>query len=153
MKLVIQVVSQARVSVEGKTSGEIEKGFLVLAGFGREDNTQVVDRMVKKMLGLRVFPDENGKTNLSLAAVQGKLLIVSQFTLYADCRHGNRPSFFAAGVEDASRALYEYLIERCRAQGTEVQTGIFGALMKVELTNAGPFTVILDSEELGYTPQ
>ena len=148
MRFVIQVVSHADVVVEGRTVGEIGKGFLVLVGVGREDDRKTADMMVKKMLGLRIFEDENGKTNLSLADVNGELLLISQFTLYADCRKGNRPSFVYAGEPALANELYEYILEKCREQVPVVEKGIFGADMKVTLTNDGPFTVILDSEDL-----
>ncbi len=148
MRFVIQVVSRADVAVEGETVGEIGKGFLVLVGVGREDDRKTADMMVKKLLGLRIFEDENGKTNLSLADVNGELLLISQFTLYADCRKGNRPSFVYAGAPDLANELYEYILEKCREQVPVVEKGIFGADMKVTLTNDGPFTVILDSEDL-----
>ena len=140
MRFVIQRVEQASVTIEGKVKGEIQKGFLVLIGVGQEDTKEIADKMVKKMLGLRIFEDENGKTNLALADVDGELLLVSQFTLYADCKKGNRPSFV--------KALYEYIIEKCREQVSQVQTGEFGADMTVELTNQGPFTILLDSDEI-----
>lgn len=148
MRFVIQRVEQASVTIEGKVKGEIQKGFLVLIGVGQEDTKEIADKMVKKMLGLRIFEDENGKTNLALADVDGELLLVSQFTLYADCKKGNRPSFVKAGGPDMANALYEYIIEKCREQVSQVQTGEFGADMTVELTNQGPFTILLDSDEI-----
>ena len=151
MRFVIQVVSNANVKVEGETTGQIGKGFLVLIGIGQKDNEEIAERMVRKMLGLRIFEDENGKTNLSLAQVGGSLLIISQFTLYADCRKGNRPSFVKAGAPDEANRLYEYVCGLCAAQGYEVGKGVFGEHMMVSLTNDGPFTVILDSDELGYS--
>ena len=143
MKLVIQRVSHASVTVDGTVIGNIEKGFLVLIGVGKEDTRAEADRLVKKMLGLRIFPDENGKTNLSLKDVGGELLLVSQFTLYADCSHGNRPGFTNAGDPALAKELYEYIIESCKKQVPKVQQGSFGADMKVELVNDGPFTIIL----------
>ena len=143
MKFVIQRVSHASVTVDGTVIGNIEKGFLVLIGVGKEDTRAEADRLVKKMLGLRIFPDENGKTNLSLKDVGGVLLLVSQFTLYADCSHGNRPGFTNAGDPALAKELYEYIIESCKKQVPKVQQGSFGADMKVELVNDGPFTIIL----------
>ncbi|MBQ9504450.1 MAG: D-tyrosyl-tRNA(Tyr) deacylase [Lachnospiraceae bacterium] len=148
MRFVIQVVSEASVSVDGVTKGSIGKGFLVLAGVGQNDDERIADKMVSKMLGLRIFPDENGKTNLSLADVGGELLIISQFTLYADCRKGNRPSFIRAGAPAEAERLYEYVVNRCREGVAKVDTGVFGAEMKVSLVNEGPFTIILDSDEI-----
>ena len=150
MKFVIQVVSEASVTVDKKQVGAITKGFLVLIGIGKEDTRETADKMVEKMLKLRIFEDENGKTNLSLADVGGSLLLVSQFTLYADCRHGNRPSFTNAGGAKESEELYQYIIEKCRDKGVVTEKGIFGADMKVSLINEGPFTIVMDSEEMGY---
>lgn len=145
MKFVIQRVSHASVTVDGTVIGKIGKGFLVLIGVGREDTKAEADRLVKKMLGLRIFSDENGKINLSLKDVEGELLLVSQFTLYADCSHGNRPGFTNAGDPKLAEELYEYIIERCKSQvPNKVQQGSFGADMKVELVNDGPFTIILE---------
>lgn len=144
MKFVIQRVTEASVTVENNTIGKIDKGYLVLIGVGKEDTTAEADRLIKKMLGLRIFADENGKTNLSLKDVNGQLLLVSQFTLYADCRKGNRPSFVNAGDPDKAEALYEYIIAECRKQVPVVETGSFGADMKVSLCNDGPFTIILE---------
>ena len=148
MRFVIQVVSEARVDVEGKTVGKIGKGFMVLAGVSASDTKETADRMVRKMLGLRIFPDENGKTNLSLSQVGGELLIVSQFTLYADCTHGNRPGFTNAGAPDMANEMYEYILGKCAQSVPVVEKGVFGAHMDVTLTNEGPFTIILDSDEL-----
>ena len=128
--------------------GEIKKGYLVLIGVSDSDTEQVADRMIKKMIGLRIFEDENGKTNLSLADVGGGLLLVSQFTLYANCKKGNRPSFIEAGSPDKANVLYEYVIRECKKSVPEVQTGRFGAEMEVSLVNDGPFTILLDSEKL-----
>ena len=144
MKLVIQRVKQASVTVEGNVTGKIGKGFLVFIGIADSDTKEIADQYVKKLLNLRIFEDENGKTNLSLKDVNGELLLISQFTLYADCRKGNRPSFINAGAPDMAKALYEYMIEACRKEIPVVQTGIFGADMQVELLNDGPFTVVLD---------
>ena len=148
MKFVIQRVNHAEVKVDGETVGKIRKGFLVFIGVGREDTKEDADWYLKKLLGLRIFEDENGKTNLALKDVNGSLLLVSQFTLYADCRKGNRPSFVKAGAPEHAKQLYEYIIEECRKECGNVQCGIFGAHMKIELVNDGPFTVVLDSEEL-----
>ncbi|MCI5480621.1 MAG: D-aminoacyl-tRNA deacylase [Lachnospiraceae bacterium] len=144
MKLVIQRVSRASVTVDQKTVGAIEKGFLVLVGIADTDTRETADKYLKKLLNLRIFEDENGKTNLSLKDVNGQLLLVSQFTLYADCRKGNRPSFIHAGAPGMAEELYEYMVEACRREIPVVEKGIFGADMKVELLNDGPFTIILD---------
>lgn len=148
MKFVIQRVTESSVSVDGKIIGEIKKGFVVLIGVSDSDTEDIADKLVRKMTGLRIFEDENQKTNLSLADVNGSLLLISQFTLYANCKKGNRPSFIEAGQPDRANALYEYIIEKCRAVVPIVQTGSFGADMKVNLVNDGPFTIILDSEQL-----
>lgn len=148
MRFVIQRVSHSSVTVDGKVLGEIGKGFMVLIGVSDEDTKETADRMVKKMLGLRIFEDENGKTNLDLHTVGGELLLISQFTLYADCRKGNRPSFIRAGKPDMASEMYEYIIEKCKEQVPVVERGQFGADMKVELLNDGPFTIVLDSAEL-----
>ena len=147
MRFVIQKVSGASVTVEEKVIGQIEKGFLVLIGIAGNDTTAIADKMIKKMLGLRIFQDENGKTNLSLKDVDGSLLLVSQFTLYADCKKGNRPSFTKAGNPTLANDLYEYIIAECQKE-FPVQTGAFGADMQVSLVNEGPFTIILDSAEI-----
>lgn len=144
MKLVIQRVNKASVTVDGTVIGSIGRGLLVLIGIGQEDTRETADRYIRKLLGLRIFPDENGKTNLSLQDVDGGLLLVSQFTLYADCSHGNRPSFVNAGAPQMAEELYEYMITECRKQVSEVETGAFGADMKVSLENDGPFTIILE---------
>lgn len=145
MKFVIQRVSKASVSIDSNVVGAIDKGYMVLIGIGKEDTTKEADRLVDKMLKMRIFDDEEGKTNLSLADVNGSLLLISQFTLYADCRKGNRPSFINAAPPAEAESLYEYIISKCKEQVQNVQTGSFGADMKVELTNNGPFTIILDS--------
>lgn len=151
MRFVIQCVDHAEVETENKIVGKIEKGFLVLAGICESDTFRTADKMLEKMLKLRIFEDENGKTNLNLSSVGGQILLVSQFTLYADCRKGNRPSFVKAGSPQHAEEIYEYLIRKCEElTGTRPQTGIFGALMQVHLTNDGPFTMIMDSDELGY---
>lgn len=148
MRFVIQRVAHASVTVDGQVLGKIEKGFMVLIGVSDEDTKETADRMVKKMLGLRIFEDENGKTNLNLHTVGGGLLLISQFTLYADCRKGNRPSFIRAGKPDMASEMYEYIIAKCKEQVPVVERGEFGADMKVELLNDGPFTIVLDSAEL-----
>lgn len=148
MKMVIQRVSYASVTVEKTKVGAIEQGFLILLGVSEEDTKEIADKMVQKMLKLRIFSDENGKTNLSLKEVGGALLIVSQFTLYADCKKGNRPSFIKAGKPDLANELYEYILAACRKEVEKVESGVFGAEMKVELCNDGPFTILLDSVEL-----
>lgn len=146
MKFVVQRVKEANVVVDGKIIGEIEKGFLVLVGISNNDNKDIADKMVKKLIGLRIFSDENDKINLSLNDVSGGLLIISQFTLYADCRKGNRPSFTDAGSPDMANELYEYILAKCKEQVPNVQKGEFGAAMKVSLVNDGPFTIVLDSD-------
>lgn len=148
MRFVIQRVTHASVTIEEKVAGKIEKGYLVLIGVADSDTKEIADKMIRKMLGLRIFEDENGKTNISLADVNGELLLVSQFTLYADCKKGNRPSFIKAGKPDMASEMYDYIVEKCREQVDKVETGSFGADMKVELLNDGPFTILLDSEEL-----
>ena len=145
MKLVIQRVSQASVAIDDRIIGEIGKGFLVLIGVGKDDTKETADKYIRKMLGLRIFEDENGKTNLSLKDVDGQLLLVSQFTLYASCRKGNRPSFIEAGDPETAEALYEYMTRQCRREIPVVETGEFGAEMKVSLVNDGPFTIVLDN--------
>lgn len=146
MKLLIQRVANASVEVEQKCIGRIQKGFLVFIGISDTDNTVIADKMIKKLLGLRIFEDEYGKTNLSLADVHGELLLISQFTLYTDCKKGNRPSFVHAGSPELANQLYEYVIDTCKKQVPVVETGEFGADMKVSLQNDGPFTIILDSD-------
>lgn len=148
MKFVIQRVTQASVTVENEVIGKINKGFLVLMGACNDDDEAIADKMVKKLIGLRIFDDAEGKTNLALKDVDGDLLIVSQFTLYADCKKGNRPSFINAGSPAHAEKLYEYVVEQCKKEVEVVQTGSFGAEMKVELLNDGPFTIILDSDEI-----
>lgn len=144
MKIVLQRVLSASVEVDGKITGSIEKGYLVLLGIGNSDTKEDVERLAAKMINLRIFSDENDKINLSLSDVNGQLLIVSQFTLYADCRKGNRPNFIQAAKPDEACELYEYFINICKNKVPVVQTGIFGADMKVSLVNDGPFTVILE---------
>ena len=148
MRFVIQRVTEASVTIDGEISGKIGKGYLVLIGVADTDTKEIADKMIRKMIGLRIFEDEQGKTNLSLADVDGGLLLVSQFTLYAICKRGNRPSFIEAGIPDMGNEMYEYIIEKCRESVDEVQTGEFGADMKVQLLNDGPFTILLDSDQL-----
>lgn len=148
MRFVIQRVTEASVTIDGEISGKIGKGYLVLIGVADTDTKEIADKMIRKMIGLRIFEDEQGKTNLSLADVDGGLLLVSQFTLYANCKRGNRPSFIEAGKPDMANEMYEYIIEKCRESVDEVQTGEFGADMKVQLLNDGPFTILLDSNQL-----
>ncbi len=148
MKFLIQRVTEAEVAIEGQTVGKIGKGFLVLIGITDEDDQKIADKMIHKLLNLRIFEDENGKTNLALSAVQGELMLISQFTLYADCRHGNRPSFIDAGKPEHAKALYEYILTKCKEEVAVVEHGEFGADMKVSLLNDGPFTIMLDSEEI-----
>ena len=147
MRFVIQRVTEASVTIDGEISGKIGKGYLVLIGVADTDTKEIADKMIRKMIGLRIFEDEQGKTNLSLADVDGGLLLVSQFTLYANCKRGNRPSFIEAGKPDMANEMYEYIIEKCRESVEEVQTGEFGADMKVQLLNDGPFTILLDSDQ------
>lgn len=148
MKLVIQRVTHASVTVDNNIIGKIGKGYMVLIGVSDTDTEEIADKMLDKMIKLRIFEDENGKTNLSLADVGGELLLISQFTLYANCKKGNRPSFIEAGSPDHANALYEYIIEKCKERVDVVEQGEFGAEMKVELLNDGPFTVILDSQQI-----
>ena len=148
MKLLIQRVREAAVAVDGETIGQIGHGLLVFVGVADTDTKQTADKLVDKMTKLRIFDDAQGKTNLAAADVQGEFLIVSQFTLYADCKRGNRPSFIRAGAPDMAENLYKYIIARCKEHIDIVEQGEFGADMKVELVNDGPFTVILDSNEL-----
>ena len=148
MRFVIQRVQHAEVKVNGETTGSIGKGFLVLIGVAETDTREIADKMIKKLLGLRIFEDAEGKTNLDLDAVDGELLLVSQFTLYPDCKKGNRPSFIKAGNPDMANELYEYIIAKCRQEIPKVEKGIFGADMKVSLLNDGPFTILLDSDEI-----
>jgi D-tyrosyl-tRNA(Tyr) deacylase len=148
MRSVVQVVQHASVTVDGEVVGKIGKGFLVLLGVSEEDTEAVADKLCKKICNARIFADENGKTNLSLADVGGELLVISQFTLYADCKKGNRPSFIKAGSHETATRLYEYFMKKCREYVPVVEHGIFGADMKVELLNDGPFTLMLDTDQL-----
>lgn len=148
MRFVIQRVTEANVKVDGNVLGKINKGFLVLIGVADSDTKEIADKMIKKMIGLRIFEDENGKTNLALKDVNGELLLISQFTLYADCKKGNRPSFINAGKPDMANEMYEYIISECKKEVPVVEKGEFGADMKVSLLNDGPFTIYLDSDQL-----
>lgn len=148
MKFVIQRVSHAKVDIDQVTHGQINKGFLVLIGVHQDDTREIADKMIKKLVNMRIFEDENGKTNLGLADVNGELLLISQFTLYADCKKGNRPSFINAGGAEMASNLYEYIIAECKKQVPVVERGVFGADMKISLLNDGPFTIVLDSNEL-----
>ena len=148
MRFVIQRVMNSKVTIDGKIRGQIGKGFMVLIGVGEGDTVETADKMIHKMINLRIFEDENGKTNLGLKDVSGSLLLISQFTLYADCKRGNRPSFVKAGAPDTAKSLYEYIISKCKNEIEVVEQGEFGADMKVELVDDGPFTVLLDSDKL-----
>ena len=162
MRFLVQRVVEAEVSVDGQIVGKIGQGLLVFIGINSADveenlvSEKIADKMVKKLVGLRIFSDENGKTNLDIKSVGGQMLLISQFTLYADCRKGNRTSFVNAAAPDTANALYQYIIASCRQEMAEegncpeemVQEGRFGAHMKVSLVNDGPFTVMLDSSEL-----
>lgn len=148
MRFVIQRVKNASVTVENNVTGKIEQGFLVLIGITDSDTKEIADAMVKKLINLRVFKDSQDKMNLSIKDIGGSLLLVSQFTLYADCRHGNRPGFTLAAKPDYANELYEYMIEECKKYDVPVETGEFGADMKVYLLNDGPVTIILDSNEI-----
>ena len=148
MKFIVQRVTKANVSVDHDIIGEIKRGFLVLVGVSNTDTKEIADKMVSKLIRLRIFEDSEGKTNLDIKNISGELLIISQFTLYADCRHGNRPSFINAGNPVLANELYEYIIAKCTEEIPVVQHGKFGAHMKVSLVNDGPFTVVLDSDEM-----
>ena len=148
MRFVIQRVNEASVTVNEEVIGSIQKGYMVLIGISETDTQETADKLVRKMIGLRIFEDENGKTNLSLADVRGSLLLISHFTLYANCKKGNRPSFIEAGNPEKAESLYQYIIEECKKKVPIVETGSFGAEMYVSLVNHGPFTILLDSETL-----
>lgn len=148
MRAVVQRVSHAQVSVDGKVAGSIGRGLLILLGVGQDDDEGTVERLWTKIRKLRIFDDEGGKTNLSLADISGEVLVVSQFTLYANCKKGNRPSFTQAGAPDEAKRLYELFAGRAKRDIAHVGTGVFGAHMKVELENDGPFTIVLDTDEL-----
>lgn len=144
MRIVLQRVSSASVEVDGAVCGKIGTGFLLLFGVGQDDTEDDCRRLGDKIINLRIFSDENGKINRSLTDVDGELLIVPQFTLYADCRHGNRPNFIQAGKPNEAERLFNYFTDYCRGKGKHTETGIFGADMKVSLTNDGPFTIVLE---------
>ena len=144
MKVIIQRVSKASVTIEGERKGRINKGLVLLVGIGSEDTKEVVEKYAKKIIKLRIFEDKEGKTKLSLKDVDGELLVISQFTLYADCKKGNRPSFIMAADPQKAEDLYDYFVEVCKSYTDVVETGEFGADMDVELVNDGPFTIILD---------
>jgi D-tyrosyl-tRNA(Tyr) deacylase len=148
MKFVIQRVTHASCTVDNQITGQIQNGFCVFIGVAGTDTKQIADKMIQKLIGMRIFDDENDKINLSLQDVGGGLLLISQFTLYANCRKGNRPSFTDAGSPDMANEMYEYIISECKKQIPLVQTGVFGADMKLEIHNDGPFTIILDSNDL-----
>ena len=149
MNFLIQVVKKASVDVDDKTIGSIDKGLLIFVGACDDDTKEIADRMIKKAVNLRIFEDENGKTNLSLGDIKGSMLVISQFTLYADCRKGNRPSFIKAGDPSHANELYEYILSELKnTYGIHTESGSFGADMKVSLINDGPFTIMLDSDEL-----
>lgn len=150
MKVVLQRVQRASVAVEGQVIGRIAQGFLLLVGISHADEEKTADKMMDKICRLRIFEDAQGKTNCSLADVGGQVLVISQFTLYADCRKGNRPGFTGAGAPDKAKALYEYMVQGFKARLPVVEQGSFGAKMEVDLVNDGPFTLVLDSEELGF---
>ena len=148
MRFIIQRVEHAKLSIEDQVYSQIQHGLLVYIGISQSDNMEIAEKMVRKLVQMRIFEDENGKTNLSLDQVEGSLLLVSQFTLYADCKKGNRPSFIDAAKPDQAMPIYESIIASCKKSIPNVQTGVFGADMKIESLNSGPFTIILDSEDL-----
>lgn len=148
MRFLIQRVKKADVTIEGNIVGAIQQGFCVFVGISNTDTKEIADKMIHKLIQMRIFSDENDKTNLNLASVNGELLIISQFTLYADCSHGNRPSFIDAGRPDLAKSLYEYILSKCQEQVPKVAHGQFGAAMQVSLVNDGPFTIWLDSSTL-----
>lgn len=148
MRIVLQRVLEAKVEIDGVIKGEIGKGFLLLVGVGEEDTKEIADKLIEKISRLRIFEDSEGKTNLSIDQVGGEVLVVSQFTLYADCKKGNRPSFVKAGNPALAEELYEYILARCQELFKNTERGEFGADMKVSLINDGPFTIILDSNEM-----
>ncbi|MEG0276012.1 MAG: D-aminoacyl-tRNA deacylase [Coprobacillus sp.] len=148
MKIVLQRVQKSSVTIDGKVNGTIEKGYMALVGFCEGDNQTIIDKMIDKMIGLRVFEDDQGKMNLSLQDVNGSILSISQFTLYADCKKGRRPGFSLAAKPDVAIPLYDYFNEKIKSFDINLETGIFGADMKVSLINDGPVTIILDSQEI-----
>lgn len=148
MRLVIQRAKDASCTVDGTVTGSIESGYVVFLGVSDTDTKEVADKMIKKLIGLRIFEDQDGKTNLSIKDVDGEMLIVSQFTLYADCRKGNRPSFINAGKPDMASKMYDYFCDECEKEVKKVGRGVFGADMKIQLLNDGPFTIWLDSDDM-----
>lgn len=148
MRFLVQRVREASVKADGQILGRIGKGFLVFVGISAQDTQAIADKMIKKLIGLRIFEDEDGKTNLDMKAVDAQILLISQFTLYADCRRGNRPSFTDAGAPQMANALYRYIVDKVRQEIAVVEEGSFGASMEVALVNEGPFTVLLDSEQI-----
>lgn len=152
MRFVIQRVNHAHVTTKNRTIGSIGKGYLVLIGISQEDTRELADKMLQKMLNLRIFGDDEDRINLSLKDIDGELLLISQFTLYANCRKGNRPSFFDAGKPDMAEELYDYVIKKAKETCPVVESGEFGAYMKVSLENDGPFTIVLDSDEIFPKP-
>ena len=148
MRFIVQRVTKAQVAIDNEIVGKIDNGFMVLIGIREDDTKQIADKMVDKLIKLRIFEDDQGKSNISLLDVDGSLLLISQFTLNANCKKGNRPSYVTAAKPDVAIPLYEYIISKCKERVDNVQTGIFGADMKVELINDGPFTIILDSDEI-----
>jgi D-tyrosyl-tRNA(Tyr) deacylase len=148
MRVVIQRVNRARVRVDGQTTGEIGQGLLILLGVGQGDTSREVDSLLDKIINLRIFEDAGGKMNLSLLETGGQLMVISQFTLYADCRKGRRPSFTDAAPSGEAEKLYDYFVDAARKRGLQVATGIFQALMEVELVNSGPVTILLDSSKV-----
>lgn len=148
MKTVVQRVRHASVTIEGEVVGKVQNGFMILVGISDQDDEEIVDKMAEKIVKLRIFDDEDGKMNLNIQQVEGAILSISQFTLYADCKKGNRPSFTGAGKPDHAKKLYLAFNERLRELGVHVEEGIFAADMKVELLNDGPVTILLDSNEI-----
>ena len=148
MRLVVQRVSEASVEIEGKINGQIKQGFMVLVGITNDDNEEIVNKMVNKLINLRIFEDENEKLNLSLMDIKGEILSISQFTLYANCKKGRRPSFVEAAKPEIAKPLYEYFNSKIEEKGIKVEKGIFGAMMDVSLNNDGPVTIVLDSKEI-----
>ena len=148
MRFIVQRVAHASVTIDGNIEGAIDNGFMVLIGIRDDDTKEIADKMVDKLIKLRIFEDENGKSNIDLDAVSGGLLLISQFTLYADCKKGNRPSYIRAAKPDLAIPLYDYIVDECKKRVSKVETGVFGADMKVELLNDGPFTIVLDSDEI-----
>ena len=148
MKMVVQRVKEASCVIDNEVKSSINQGYMVLLGVSDDDNKEIADKMVKKLINLRIFEDDNGKTNLSIDKIKGEIMIISQFTLYANCKKGNRPSFIEAGSPDMANELYEYVIDKIKSEGIKAASGEFGADMKISLINDGPFTICLDSNEL-----